>query len=254
MVRPPDDLGVSTMEWIKQNKGYLTLLIFSVIWVSGAIWLLISDFTTESFHHKDITLNELGDYLAGAFSPLAFLWLVYGYFMQNHELKANTKTANNAENLSKSQFHYLKTKDENLYQPIFTATIIKEVPLDETSKNLVLKLKIEGSPVFNVSIESQETKYEYKTILAGDEKEIIVTINENEAIMILRKINNMLELPLDEITDELERTITLRRIPIKYTDRIGLRNYAELLIQHSNVKYKVDINNAIKQQEHLYVD
>ena len=32
-------------------------------------------------------LNEIGDFLAGAFSPIAFLWLVIGYFMQSKELR-----------------------------------------------------------------------------------------------------------------------------------------------------------------------
>lgn len=34
-------------------------------------------------------LNTIGDFLAGAFSPLAFLWLVVGYFQQGHELSAS---------------------------------------------------------------------------------------------------------------------------------------------------------------------
>ncbi len=79
------------MEWIKQNKGFLALIIFSVIWVISAIWLLYSELSKESFYPVNISLNELGDYLAGAFSPLAFIWLVYGYFMQNHELAMNRK-------------------------------------------------------------------------------------------------------------------------------------------------------------------
>ena len=32
-------------------------------------------------------LNELGDFLAGFFTPLAFLWLVYGYLLQSKELR-----------------------------------------------------------------------------------------------------------------------------------------------------------------------
>ncbi|HHQ6565536.1 TPA: hypothetical protein ACSTJX_000332 [Serratia fonticola] len=35
--------------------------------------------------------NELGDFLAGAFSPVAFLWLVLGYLQQQKELQQNTK-------------------------------------------------------------------------------------------------------------------------------------------------------------------
>ena len=32
-------------------------------------------------------LNELGDFLAGVFTPLAFGWLVYGYLLQSNELR-----------------------------------------------------------------------------------------------------------------------------------------------------------------------
>lgn len=37
------------------------------------------------------TWNEFGDFLAGAFSPVAFLWLVLGYIQQQKELQQNTK-------------------------------------------------------------------------------------------------------------------------------------------------------------------
>lgn len=35
--------------------------------------------------------NEFGDFLAGAFSPVAFLWLVLGYLQQQKELQQNTR-------------------------------------------------------------------------------------------------------------------------------------------------------------------
>jgi len=35
-------------------------------------------------------LNEIGDFLAGVFSPLAFLWLVLGFLQQGRELRAST--------------------------------------------------------------------------------------------------------------------------------------------------------------------
>ncbi|ABP61274.1 hypothetical protein [Enterobacter sp. 638] len=38
--------------------------------------------------------NELGDFLAGAFSPVAFLWLVLGYVQQQKELQQNTYALN----------------------------------------------------------------------------------------------------------------------------------------------------------------
>lgn len=35
--------------------------------------------------------NELGDFLAGTFAPLAFLWLVLGFFQQGVELRNSTR-------------------------------------------------------------------------------------------------------------------------------------------------------------------
>lgn len=37
-----------------------------------------------------LNLNELGDFLAGAFGPIAFLWLVLGFLQQGRELKLST--------------------------------------------------------------------------------------------------------------------------------------------------------------------
>ena len=36
-------------------------------------------------------LNELGDFLAGFFTPLAFGWLIYGYLLQSSELSLQRK-------------------------------------------------------------------------------------------------------------------------------------------------------------------
>ena len=38
-----------------------------------------------------MTLNEWGDFLAGASAPLALFWLVIGYFQHGEELRLNTK-------------------------------------------------------------------------------------------------------------------------------------------------------------------
>lgn len=40
---------------------------------------------------KALSLNNLGDFCAGVFGPLMFLWLILGYLQQQKELKQNTK-------------------------------------------------------------------------------------------------------------------------------------------------------------------
>lgn len=56
-----------------------------------AIWILIWIFMVFYFDKTDMRLNEWGDFLAGTFAPLAFLWLILGYRQQGEELKQNTK-------------------------------------------------------------------------------------------------------------------------------------------------------------------
>lgn len=38
-----------------------------------------------------LTINEWGDFLAGVTAPIAFLWLIIGYYLQRNELKMNTE-------------------------------------------------------------------------------------------------------------------------------------------------------------------
>lgn len=40
---------------------------------------------------RTMELNNLGDFLAGAFGPLAILWLILGFFQQGYELRQNNE-------------------------------------------------------------------------------------------------------------------------------------------------------------------
>ena len=39
----------------------------------------------------DLRLNELGDFIGGVSSPLAFLWLVLGFFQQGREIRLSSQ-------------------------------------------------------------------------------------------------------------------------------------------------------------------
>lgn len=58
-------------------------LLFVVIYTISAIF--------SEGENRFLTSNELGDFLAGVFAPLAFLFLYLGYLQQGKELKQNTK-------------------------------------------------------------------------------------------------------------------------------------------------------------------
>ena len=67
------------------------------IWVTigvSVLYIAIIFFLRGSDAWRLLTtgeLNELGDFLAGFFTPLAFGWLIYGYLLQSSELSLQRK-------------------------------------------------------------------------------------------------------------------------------------------------------------------
>jgi len=81
----------------KQDKRVIVwACILTIGWLGalgGLLWSLPGKCIPGSHGYIDkffgcITLNEVGDFLAGAFSPLAFLWLVVAVIVQSKELAA----------------------------------------------------------------------------------------------------------------------------------------------------------------------
>lgn len=66
-----------------KKKISLISIVYLLVIIGLSIYLLDAS--------KPITLSTLGDFLAGVFSPLAFLFLVLGYIQQGRELKQNTQ-------------------------------------------------------------------------------------------------------------------------------------------------------------------
>ncbi|QJC78923.1 hypothetical protein [Pseudomonas umsongensis] len=79
-------LGVKILKLFQGNAEQLAGL-FTSIYISAAI-IIVSLRANEIFN---LPLNELGDFLAGVFGPLAVLWLVLGYYQQGRELKISSQ-------------------------------------------------------------------------------------------------------------------------------------------------------------------
>ena len=75
------------MENNELNSKFKTLIFFSSVYLILIVVLFINDLS----NFKEMKPNEWGDFFAGTFAPLAFLWLVFGYRQQGEELKQNTK-------------------------------------------------------------------------------------------------------------------------------------------------------------------
>ena len=79
-------------------------IIASLLWVITWLCLIYSNWAKVSV----MPFNEWGDFFAGVFAPIAFLWLVIGYFQQSQELALNTKALVNQEEALRLQVEELK--------------------------------------------------------------------------------------------------------------------------------------------------
>ena len=99
--------------------GVLSILYIVVILIfrGNDVWVL---FRTGN-------LNELGDFLAGFFTPLAFGWLVYGYLLQSKELRLQREELALTRDQLGQQTELLQEQVTANHQdsiPHFTATIL----------------------------------------------------------------------------------------------------------------------------------
>lgn len=74
--------GWHLREYLGQIGGALTLTYLVIVAV--VIWGRVDTLMT-------MPLNEVGDFLAGVFGPVAFLWLVFGFIQQGDELRQGTE-------------------------------------------------------------------------------------------------------------------------------------------------------------------
>ena len=75
----------------------------TVIWLTVIISLWIFGGLSSP-----TSLNELGDFLAGIFAPIAFLWLILGYAQQGKQLEQNTKALEQQERALQLQIDEMK--------------------------------------------------------------------------------------------------------------------------------------------------
>lgn len=95
-------------------RASIKLLRRSGFFLSGA-WLLIAFLLVlwKRDTLSELTLNELGDFMAGVSAPLALLWVIVGYFQQGIELRQNTETLKLQQQELARQVHETATLARN---------------------------------------------------------------------------------------------------------------------------------------------
>lgn len=117
------------MKFFKSNLG----VIITIVWIMGVgcIWVFGKLQTPTS-------MNELGDFLAGAFAPIAFLWLVLGYRQQGKQLDQNTKALEQQEKALQLQIDEMKKSVKQQKE----LSKIQNQQIESTFKEVKPKLRI----------------------------------------------------------------------------------------------------------------
>lgn len=92
---------------------------------------------------QTLELNAIGDFLAGAFGPIAFLWLVLGYIQQGRELKLSSDAlrlqADELKNSVEQQAHLVAVGREQMVAQLEAQTQERRRHEQAMEANLVFK-------------------------------------------------------------------------------------------------------------------
>jgi hypothetical protein len=92
-------------------------LVVTFFWIAGGLWFVITSVKADP--DQSLTLGVIGNFLEGAFAPLAFLWLVLGLFMQQRELANNTEVLKRTSEQSEKQTLAIAATEMNARQETF---------------------------------------------------------------------------------------------------------------------------------------
>ena len=141
-----------------------------IAWILTAIWLVVSISLPlmRATEAAALPLNSWGDYVAGIAAPLAFLWLVVGYFQQGEELRQNTNAIQQQERALLLQAQELKASVEQqkeqveaLNRATYASSFVKIYDILDDEK--VIKARNEIYALETVPFEEWTTLADWKT-------------------------------------------------------------------------------------------
>lgn len=181
----------------KKDWFFRVFLTISMIWTFVVSWLLFKDQVLYN-GYSPMPLNEIGDFLAGSFSPLAFAWLAYGYWMQSKELKYSRvslekqldefkeNVAISGRNLSFQESVYKNNLDEKRRKvmPIFVDSEFEIIGEDK----LLITMKNIGEGVKNIYTSNKNIKFSFSRLKADNNIETWATL-ERKTLSVITESN-----------------------------------------------------------------
>lgn len=139
-------------------------LSFSAIYVL-VVWAIIRSPLVDI--EKPLELNELGDFCAGVFGPLAIFWLILGFFQQKKELEQNREALlMQAVELKKTVEHQGNIAEVTKQQAEFDREVYdnekEQARLKSLPKISVADFRVTGGSLDGLGAEKERFRYTYQ--------------------------------------------------------------------------------------------
>lgn len=123
--------------FIRNKLGFTISYLISVLYIVGILYIRDESFSEIFNKIREMPLNELGDFFAGLFGPLAVFWLIMSFRLQQQELRKSSEALSlQAEEMAESVYSQremidisiadIKKRNEDrisFLRPIYTITV-----------------------------------------------------------------------------------------------------------------------------------
>lgn len=211
-------------------------LIFGVL--VSFIWLLgIYLFSRSNGYTLPTSLNELGDFLAGIFAPIAFFWLILGYIQQGKQLDQNTRALEQQERALQLQINEMQ---ESVKQQKELSKIHNE-QINSTYKMVQPALRIRDGLLIRLSNKNSFVlQTELENIGLGIARNIYFNIDLENGRTYIRSF--------DDKEQDLEKYNLERNEKLKFKAYLHAEDFLKISNEHTwLLKLKVQIRGCIQK-------
>lgn len=193
----PDEASSSWKFLVKAS------IALSIVWVCA--WLIVAFTSDPSI--TELQLNEAGDFWAGLAAPLAFYWLVLGFFQQGRELRLQVEEMKNSVTQFEKQSAIMQKQLDAVSSERLDERLLRE--LESKKLDLIDALTVlAGRQQFVFSGQSIHTRILDKVELS-EQKFAVVSKQISSRMIDLRKFgllsnSNIQPQIITEIANKLE--------------------------------------------------
>lgn len=218
----------------KPTSKWLTVAGF--ILTIGYIVFVAWYWSDQSSSLAELKPNEFGDFLAGVFAPLAFLWLVLGFLQQGMELRNSADALWLQGEELRNSVEQQRSLVEVTREQLSLERAVLETQRDEIERSSQPILEIRPYGVMNQG--GNNVLFRFKLFNHGQScSDARISCNKDEATHRLGIINSgdskNVDLNLDVTTNEM------LEFSVSYLDARSLRSETKIIVGKTGLNFSV---------------